>query len=193
MLWGKSPTHEIKLHNAFKDMLLWKICFRCLEKKVKMEKLTLRGKWFPSIDYAYSNGMRPSGLMARWARTLALSGTLAYVGCQWVGNDLQYSEGIRTGMINKFSEKGLAWKTYEGQMALEGIVGGRTVGANVWDFSLDRQARHGEKTEELAQKIRTYLESGTKVKVTYVEPLKTWPWRSGTDYLITSVEPVEKK
>lgn len=93
-------------------------------------------------------------------------------------------------MINKFSKKGLIWKTYEGQMALEGITSSDSyVGANVWDFSLDRQARHGENIDELSKKIQTYLESGQKVKIDYIEPFTTWPWRSETNFLIQNVSP----
>ena len=55
-----------------------------------------------------------------------------------------------------------------------------------------RQARHGENTPELVTKLREYMKNGTKVNVTYVEPLATWPWRSGTDYLIQNFEPVGK-
>ena len=168
---------------------------------MKEEKFTFRQKWFPTIDDAEELERARSGdysamgfgqLIGRWARSIVLAGALVWTGYQGIGNGIEYSQGIRTGMINKISEKGLFWKTYEGQMALEGIVSGNnSVGANVWDFSLDRQARHGENPKELAEKIRQYLETGTKVKVNYVEPLATWPWRSGTDYLIQSVEPVK--
>lgn len=132
----------------------------------------------------------------RWIRTIAVGGFLGWStlwgGYKLVFNDYEYSKGTRTGMINKFSEKGLIWKTYEGQMALEGMVSNKGyAGANVWDFSLDRQKRHREDTEELAKKIQSYLESGTKVKVNYIEPFTTWPWRSGTNYLIQKVEPIK--
>lgn len=159
---------------------------------------TLRQKLMPNGDEAEDAGRDKwyGGMgvfFGRWARTVALAGTLIWGTYQGIGNNLQYSDGIRTGMVNKFSSKGLIWKTYEGQMALEGIVSnGNSSGANVWDFSIDRQARHGENGAELARKIREYLESGTKVKVTYTEPLSTWPWRSSTDYLIQNVEPVNK-
>jgi|SRR3989344_6175576 len=176
------------------------------------EKFTFRQKWFPTQDDAedlLENRCKRAGrtydrhkfpvvdLFGRWARTVAVSGFFSLLtlwgGCN-LANNFEYSKGDRTGMINKVSEKGLFWKTYEGQIALEGITSGSGfVGANVWDFSLDRQARHGENTQELAKKMRGYLQSGTKVKVTYVEPFATWPWRSGTDYLIQTVEPVEKK
>lgn len=114
-------------------------------------------------------------------------------GC-YILNEYTYSEGTRVGVINKFSKKGTFWKTYEGQMALEGIVSsGDSVGANVWDFSLDNQARQREDTEALAKKIQDYAESSTKVKMKYHEPWTAWPWRSSSNYHVQSVEPAEKK
>ncbi len=121
----------------------------------------------------------------------AILAGLGIVGCA-VANSLEYSQGARIGVINKFSKKGFIWKTYEGQLALEGILseGGQT-GANVWDFSIDNS--DGKNIDDLSAKIQEYMGRSQKVKVTYFEPWKTWPWRSETDYLIQSVEPVEKK
>lgn len=152
------------------------------------EKQTFQQKWFPTTDDAETGRV----FVGRWARTIVLGASLIYSGYHLIGNDYEVSKGKRTGMINKLSQSGLIWKSYEGQMALEGITSeGSSTAANVWNFSLDNQSRHGENKEELAKKLEQYLDSGTKVKVTYVEPLSTWPWRSKTDYLITSVEPVE--
>ncbi|MBI2666533.1 hypothetical protein HYX13_02885 [Candidatus Woesearchaeota archaeon] len=127
-------------------------------------------------------------------RTAVATVALTLLSYQCVGNNITYSEGVRVGMINKFSNRGLFWKTYEGEMALEGIASGEnSVGANVWRFSLDRYAKHGEDVKTLVKEVLSYAESGTKAKVTYVEPLVTWPWRSGTDYLVQSIEPIEEK
>lgn len=170
---------------------------------MESEKQTFKQRWFPNIDDAEeSGGDKWYGdigcFFGRWARTFLVGGALTWMtlwgGCNIVGNDFEYSKGTRTGMVNKFAQKGIIWKTYEGQMALEGIVsGGNYAGANVWDFSLDNQSRHGENRDELAKKIQDYLESGTKVKVNYIEPWTTWPWRSESNYLIQSVEPVGEK
>ena len=163
---------------------------------------TLREKLFPTIAearyYAQKRYDAKSatgiGIFAyRWMRSLALAGAILFGSYEAVnlGNNIEYSRGERTGMINKVSEKGLFWKTNENQMALEGIVSeNNTAGANVWDFSLDREARHGENTQELVTKLREYMQNGTKVKVTYVQPLLTWPWRSETHYLIQDIGPV---
>lgn len=189
--YGEFIKRGVDYANSHKEVLEQNVMRRI---NMERKKLTLGARFFPSFDEAYKYDMDPVSLFGRWIGSIGLAVTLTYGGCQGIGNNIEYSEGVRAGMINKFSNKGLFWKTYEGQMALEGIVSGKnSVGANVWNFSLDRQARNGENTEELAEKIRQSLETGTKVRVTYVEPLATWPWRSGTDYLIQNVEPVEQK
>lgn len=152
-------------------------------------KKTLRQKWFPTFDDCPE--MIP--FVARWARTVAVGAALGYGGYQLVGNNIDYTRGERTGVINKFSEN-LIFGTHNGEMALEGIVSGdQKVGANVWNFSLDMHTKHGENKEELMSKVKKYLDSGERVKVTYVRPVTTWPWRSGTNYLVTDIEPAGKK
>ncbi len=169
---------------------------------------TLRQRLFPTPDEAdeissrkrkndgdaYYTDISGSGLLFyRWIRSLFLASVLLYGTYQGIGNTIDYSRGQKTGMINKVSETGLFWKTYEGQMALEGIVSGSlTTSANVWDFSLDRQARHGENTQELVTKLRESMQNETKVMITYTEQFTTWPWRSGTNYFIQNVEPIRK-
>jgi len=44
-----------------------------------------------------------------------------------------YSEGERSGVIFKFSSKGLIWKSWEGEMNLGGMRGAVT---NTWKFTL---------------------------------------------------------
>lgn len=165
----------------------------------KGKLITLGERLFPQLlpgldvwmDYGFVE------FAGRWARNILLIGALA-VG---IGNNIEYSQGTMAGTVNKISEKGLVWKTYEGQIALDGIISKthraglalitHSFEENVLDFSIDKQAKHGENPKELVEKIRYY--SGTKVKMNYVKQFSTWPWRSRTNYLIQSVEPVEKK
>jgi len=130
----------------------------------------------------------------RWGRIFVIGAALLFGAYKGIGNNIEYSNGVKTGVINKVSETGLFWKTYEGQMALEGILSENDFFEfNAWNFSIDRQAWHGENPGELADKLRGYLDSGTKVKVTYVQPFTVWPWRAGTTFLIQNVEPSQKK
>ena len=130
--------------------------------------------------------------VGRWLRSLSLTGALMFSIYQGIGNNIEYSEGQRIGVLNKISEKGMFWKTYEGQLSLEGRTStGDNTGAGVWDFSIDRLATNGENVPELYSQIRQAMENGQRVKITYSEPLATWPWRAGTTYLLQSVEPLD--
>jgi len=172
---------------------------------MEKEKFTLRQKWFPTFDDA-EELMRARGknkdvtdiglgqFVGRWARSILLAGALIYGGYQGIGNNIEYSKGERVGVVNKISEKGLIWKTKEGQLSLEGRTStGDYTGAGVWDFSIDRLAKHGEKVDELYSQIGQYMEDGQRVKITYKQPFATWPWRADTTYLVQSIEQLEKK
>lgn len=105
--------------------------------------------------------------------------------------DFTYSDGARVGVINKFSKKGVMWKTWEGELALEGITStGTTVGMNVWQFSVDGSSSN---EEELSKQLEKYRDLTKKVKIQYRQIMKPLPWRGETDYFVVSVEPVEQE
>ncbi|MBS3172011.1 hypothetical protein J4438_00300 [Candidatus Woesearchaeota archaeon] len=124
---------------------------------------------------------------------IVLAGGLLYGTIAGIGgclNNYILSEGSRIGQVNKLSQGGVFWKTYEGTLALHGLS---SQGANLWDFSIDRQARSGENVEQIATDIQRCLDSQELVKLTYKKPLAVWPWRANTEYLVQKIEPVEKK
>jgi uncharacterized protein YwgA len=84
-----------------------------------------------------------------------------------------YSEGYRSGELIKISNKGMIFKTWEGELS-QGIAG-----AQVFKFSiLDSQKKVIQEMKEL---------QGEYVKVTYVERYKTFPWWGDTKYYVTEV------
>lgn len=85
-----------------------------------------------------------------------------------------YSEGVRSGELIKFSNKGLVFKTYEGELS-QGISG-----AQIFSFSvMDNQA-------EIIAELKSM--EGQYVKVSYIERYKTFPWWGDTKYFITEVK-----
>ena len=85
-----------------------------------------------------------------------------------------YSEGTRSGELIKFSRKGLAIKTYEGELS-QGISG-----AQIFAFSvMDSETKVIADMKEL---------QGGYVKVSYVERYRTFPWWGDSKYFITSIE-----
>lgn len=84
-----------------------------------------------------------------------------------------YSTGYREGLLNKFSTKGMAYKTNEGEMLMPGFIqsGNNQLGGNNFYFSaLDSNV------------VNTLLQAtGKKVKVHYKQYNASLPWR-GNDY-----------
>lgn len=85
-----------------------------------------------------------------------------------------YSEGFRSGELIKLSNKGIALKTWEGELS-QGISGAQIFSLSV----LDKDKKVINDLKEL---------QGQYVKVTYVERYKTFPWWGDTKYFITDVK-----
>jgi hypothetical protein len=95
-----------------------------------------------------------------------------------------YSEGNRTGLLQKFSYKGTIFKTYEGELVLSSIKSNQNVqlASEKFYFSVPRK--------EVAQKL-LQLE-GSMVLLHYREKNGVLLWRGETVYLVDSVAPLSK-
>ena len=81
-----------------------------------------------------------------------------------------YSQGLRSGELIKFSNKGVIFKTWEGELS-QGISG-----AQIFQFSvLDNDIK-------VISDLQTL--SGQYVKLTYVERYKTFPWWGDSKYFV---------
>jgi len=86
-----------------------------------------------------------------------------------------YSEGVRAGELIKVSNKGVVFKTWEGEMS-QGISG-----AQIFSFSIL------DSDKKVIEDLKTM--QGHYVKVTYIERYRTFPWWGESKYFVTSVEP----
>ena len=84
-----------------------------------------------------------------------------------------YSEGTRSGELIKFSNKGVVFKTWEGEIS-QGISG-----AQIFSFSVE------DKDDELIKKLEAL--QGRYVKVGYKERYAKITWLGDTKYFITEV------
>ena len=98
-----------------------------------------------------------------------------------------YSEGVRIGDLQKFSQKGMFTKSWEGEIVLEGfkIRGNEngTKGGNVWAFSVTDPA--------VASQINAAVMDGGRVALKYcqVNPLDITRGLSiSTSYIVTQVK-----
>ncbi len=92
----------------------------------------------------------------------------------------RYSEGVRVGSLVKLSERGLVYKSWEGQLHVGAT--NTSTSSNVWDFSC-RNPQVVRKLQEAAQR------SEVPVKIVY----KEWWWAPtaiSTSYEALDVQPL---
>ncbi len=91
-----------------------------------------------------------------------------------------YSEGYRAGLLQKFSNKGTFFKTYEGEMILSSVASNKNVAIASEKFLFTVT------NEELVRKFDTL--QGRDVIVHYKEKNATVFWRGDSKYLVDSVK-----
>jgi hypothetical protein len=91
-----------------------------------------------------------------------------------------YSEGYRAGLLQKFSYKGVIFKTYEGEMILSSISSTRDVAiaSEKFQFSLINKS--------LVRQFDTI--QGKNVIVHYKQKNRRVFWRGDSPYLVDSVK-----
>lgn len=108
----------------------------------------------------------------------SLIAVIGLVGFMLFARYMHYSDGVRSGSIVKFSEKGVMFKTWEGQLQFGEA-------SNLWDFSV----YPGD--DELQEKIRMAVKANKEVQVTYDESFVAISFWGDTKYFIKEVEIIE--
>ena len=96
-----------------------------------------------------------------------------------------YSEGFRAGTVYKLSNKGILFKTYEGEMNLGNYVNDDTkenLNTKIWKFSIE-----GDQKKVMSQLENAVLK-GTRVKLFYKEKYMRFFWKGETKYFIFKVD-----
>ena len=90
-----------------------------------------------------------------------------------------YSEGFRSGELIKISNKGVAFKTWEGEIS-QGV---------------SESQRFAFSVEDSKEEVITLLKDlqGQNVKLTYKERFATFPWLGDTKYFVTEVEKTQEE
>lgn len=97
----------------------------------------------------------------------------------------EYSMGERTGDVYKFSEKGLIWKSWEGEMYLGGVVSGNNGNLEMekFYFSLPKDA-DVKLVNEIKECSKRKSECSLEYSQYYIAPM----WLDSS-YVITKVLP----
>jgi len=85
-----------------------------------------------------------------------------------------YSEGYRAGELIKISNKGVIFKTWEGEIS-QGVSE-----AQIFKFSVE------DNQIEVIDDLKKM--QGNQVKLTYKERYATFPWMGDTKYFVTKVQ-----
>ena len=95
-----------------------------------------------------------------------------------------YGEGVRSGQVMKISKRGVVFKTYEGQLNMEGFGAVDTDNqfSEVWEFSIEKSH------SEIIEKLEKAALDGERVNLEYVERYSAFPWRGDTKYFVTKVD-----
>lgn len=97
-----------------------------------------------------------------------------------------YSEGTRTGVLQKLSHKGYIIKTWEGELQMRGVMmpqdaSQMNMGGNIWQFSVGR----GE--DAVIQALQAAEAKGARVTLNYTQYSRQFDWRGETVYFVTKV------
>lgn len=116
--------------------------------------------------------------------------TIAIVALLFSSCTNDYSQGERVGVITKFSNKGLVWKSWEGDLKIAPNIGNGGMVGNyeTFAFSIDNDGIIFCDTP--TDTIKVYAEEGIPVVVTYQEcwGLNWFGNRGETSHFIKSIE-----
>jgi len=90
-----------------------------------------------------------------------------------------YSDGTRTGLLQKFSRKGTVFKTYEGELIMSSVQSNSNVALASEKFLFSVQ------DESVALQLEKL--QGKIINVHYMEKNQTLPWRGETVFIVSSV------
>lgn len=97
----------------------------------------------------------------------------------WWKYSYTYSDGYRTGLLQKLSHKGNLAKTYEGELVLSSITSGANVAlaSEKFYFSVAN--------DSVAKQMMNY--EGKRVRLHYVQKNGTLFWRGESEYIVDGV------
>jgi hypothetical protein len=94
-----------------------------------------------------------------------------------------YSKGVRSGIILKVSEKGVMFKTVEGEMNMQILTSGpnQNLATQIWIFSVEKSKK------DIIEKLQKASLTGERVELKYVQRYMKFFWRGDTEYFVTDV------
>jgi hypothetical protein len=98
------------------------------------------------------------------------------------GVNPHYSDGVRAGTVTKLSNKGLIWKSWEGELLVGGMresSDGKSMVPNIMEFNVSDPS--------IIEKLQSAIDSGQKVVLTYNQWFISPIWIEN-DHVIVSIK-----
>lgn len=98
--------------------------------------------------------------------------------------NMTYSNGDRVGVLTKFEQRGLVFKTYEGELNIIGVNQyiGSPLSNETWHFSV--------RDEKVAQELRGL--QGKEVRLSFKEKNYNFFWQGETKFFVDGVYVVKR-
>jgi len=134
---------------------------------------------FPAVtkSESWTRMVRTGKKILRWLLFLIVISLAVFIYFKYF---FTYSEGYRAGLLQKFSNKGMIFKTYEGEMILSSVASTREVAlaSEKFLFSVTNK--------DIIRQFDTL--QGRNVIVHYDEKRGVLFWRGDSRYLVDSVK-----
>jgi hypothetical protein len=112
-------------------------------------------------------------------------------GVTYIAEDFTYSEGDRRGVVTKLSKKGIIFKTWEGQLAMQNVSQGGSLNTSGANATVSNTFNFSVTDQEVIQELKDALDAGEPVRLEYEQKLFPWWTERKTEYEIVDVVPVE--
>jgi hypothetical protein len=124
----------------------------------------------------WAGAVRKTKKFLRWTLSLIIILFAIFIYFKYF---FTYSEGLRAGLLQKFSHKGVVFKTYEGELILSSVSSTVNVAlaSEKFLFSVTKK--------NLVIQFDTL--QGRNVIVHYIQKKGTVPWRGDSEYLVDSI------
>jgi hypothetical protein len=124
----------------------------------------------------WSGAVKQTKRILKWILTLLIIFVCTFLYWKYF---YTYSEGYRAGLLQKFSNKGTFFKTYEGEMILSSVssTANVTLASDKFFFSVPRK--------NLSIQFDTL--QGRNVIVHYIQKNGAVFWRGDSEYLVDSI------
>ena len=125
----------------------------------------------------WNNTVRKTKKFFRWIFVLLVIILAVFVYLKYF---YTFSEGYRAGLLQKFSNKGMAFKTYEGELILSSVASTRDIAIASEKFLFTMI------NKDLVRQFDTL--QGQNVIVHYIQKGGAVFWRGDSKYLVDSVK-----